>query len=35
MIIYIIPFKDILARVMVASEAASPKRFYIVLFLLQ
>ena len=35
MVFYIIPFKDILARGMVASGAASPKRFYIVLFLLQ
>ena len=26
-ILYIIPFKDILARGMVASGAASPKRF--------
>ena len=34
-ILYVIPFKDILARGMVASGAASPKRFYIVLFLLQ
>ena len=34
-ILYIIPFKDILARFMVASGAVSPKRFYIVLFLLQ
>ena len=34
-ILYIIPFKDIFARGMVASGAASPKRFYIVLFLLQ
>ena len=34
-ILYIIPFKDILARGMVASGAASPLRFYIVLFLLQ
>ena len=34
-ILYIITFKDIMARGMVASGAASPKRFYIVLFLLQ
>ena len=34
-ILYIIPFKDIFARGMVASVAASGKRFYIVLFLLQ
>ena len=30
-----IPFKDILARGMVASGATPGKRFYIVLFLLQ
>ena len=34
-ILYIIHFKDILARGMVASGATPVKRFYIVLFLLQ
>ena len=34
-ILYIIPFKDILARGMVASGATPHKCFHIVLFLLQ
>ena len=34
-ILYIIPFKDILARGIVAYGATPPKRFFIVLFLLQ
>ena len=34
-ILFIVPFKDILERGMVAYGTTPPKRFYIVLFLLQ